>query len=364
MTGRLTQPLRPGRTRLPWRLLLPILALLLAAVPALAQAADPAPVAGQEDGQAVVLSTPLPQTQAMGQDLGLYLAPKIRRYLHSHTTYQFGTPEDARINPLSRLEFPLNSWWGGLEMSVRQPGWAVNLELMTNLSHQTDGGKFKDSDWLEPGRLMIYDEQNCRMERSFTVDMNADFSVAERLGLPKGLDLRPTLGARWQRFTLVAHDGYQDALGPDGKWSTQYLFVGDSIWFRQDYVMGYVGLKLMADLPAVWPQGAGGQRTQAFLQGDWGPVAGQNKDRHLLRGDRVTLESTRGDAWHLALGLKVPVGGWGAVTASCDYLRIRTTGDHRMISDEDGYAVDETWSDGVKVWSDQIAFSLAWEMDF
>jgi hypothetical protein len=318
--------------------------------------------AGHEGGQDAIISTPLNQTQAAGQDDGFFLAPKIKRYLHSHTSYQFGDPENLRVNPISRLEFPLNSWWGGLEMSWRKPGYALNVELMTNLSHQTDGGKFKDSDWLSPGRLMVYDEQNCRMERSFTFDMNADFSLAERLSLPKGLDLRPTLGARWQRFTLVAHDGYQDALGPDGKWSTDHLFVGDSIWFRQDFVQGYVGLKLMADLPAAWPQGPDGQRTQAFLQGDWGPVAGQNKDRHLLRGDRVTEESTKGDAWHLALGLKVPVGGWGAVTASCDYLRIRTTGDHYMFSSEDGQYVEESWSDGVKVWSDQIAFVLAWEI--
>jgi hypothetical protein len=336
------------------------LAILFAPAAALAQGA--LSEAGQEGGQDAVISTP--QTQTLGQDDGFYLAPKVKRYLHSHTTYQFGDPQNPRINPLSRLEFPLNSYWGGLEMSWRKPGYALNLELMTNLSHQTDGGKFKDSDWLAPGRLMVYDEQNCRMERSFTFDMNADFSLAERLSLPKGLDLRPTLGARWQRFTLVAHDGYQVALGPDGKWDTDYIFVGDSIWFRQDYVMGYLGLKLMADLPAIWPQGANGKRTQAFLQGDWGPVAGQNKDRHLLRGDRVTEESTKGDAWHLALGLKVPVGGWGAVNLSCDYLRIRTTGDHRWMDTEDGYAVDETWSDGVKVWSDQIAFSLAWEIEF
>lgn len=354
---RIAQP-RGSRARASWPLLLLTLSILFAPATALAQDA------ALDAGQGAVPLTSLPQTQALGQDDGFYLAPKIKRYLHSHTSYQFGTPETPLINPLSRLEFPLNSWWGGLEMSVRKPGWAVNLELMTNLSHQTDGGKFKDSDWLAPGRLMVYDEQNCRLERSFTVDLNADFSVAERLGLPKGLDLRPTLGARWQRFTLVAHDGYQDALGADGKWSTEYLFVGDSIWLRQDYVMGYVGLKLLADLPAVWPQGANGQRTQAFLQGDWGPVAGQNKDRHLLRGDRVTLESTKGDAWHLALGLKVPVSDLGAVSVSCDYLRIRTTGDHYMFVSEEGQYLEESWSDGVKVWSDQIAFSLAWEIDF
>lgn len=295
-----------GRCPAAWPALL-ILALTLLLWPAPAPAQD------------VSTATAPGQLQSPGQDDGFFIAPKLKRYLHSHTSYQFGDPYDSRINPLSRLEFPLNSWWGGLEMSWRQPGYALNLELMTNLSHQTDAGKFKDSDWEEPGRLTIYDEQNCRMERSFTLDMNADFSLAEKLSLPRGLDLRPVLGWRWQRFTLVAHDGYQQSLKPDDGWSTDYLFIGDSIWFRQDFVQGYVGVKLLAELPAVWPQGPGGKRTQAFLQGDWSPAAGQNKDRHLLRaGDRVTEESTKGDAWHLALGIRVPIRDLGTVSLGCD----------------------------------------------
>ncbi len=345
MLGGLIDCLGEGRARGAWPALL-TLALALVFTPLSVPAQETAPG----------------QLQTAAQDDGFFIAPKIKRYLHSHTSYQFGDPDNKAINPLSRLEFPLNSWWGGLTMSWRKPGYALNLEAMTNLSRQTDAGKFKDSDWEEPGRLMVYDEQNCRMERSFTLDFNADFSLAEPLALPRGLDIRPVVGWRWQRFTLVAHDGYQDALGTDGQWKTQFIFVGDSIWFRQDYVQGYAGVKILADLPAAWPRGPGGQRTQAFLQGDWGPVAGQNKDRHLLRGDRVTEESTKGDAWHLGLGLKVPVSDLGAVSLSCDYLRIRTTGDHFMASSEDGPYVEEAWSEGVKVWSDQIAFVLAWEI--
>ena len=336
-----------GRAAFAWPALLTLaLALVLAPAPAPAQETAPG------------------QFQAIAQDDGFFIAPKLKRYLHSHTSYQFGDPFDKNINPLSRLEFPLNSWWGGLTMSWRKPGYALNLEAMTNLSRQTDAGKFKDSDWEEPGRLTIYSEDNCRMERSFTLDVNADFSLAESLALPKGLDLRPVVGWRWQRFTLVPHDGYQNVLEPDGGWQTQFNFIGDTIWFRQDYVQGYAGVKILADLPASWPRGSGGQRAGVFLQGDWGPVAGQNKDRHLLRaGDRVTEESTKGDAWHLALGIKVPVSDLGTVSLGCDYLRIRTTGDHYLYNDlGTGEPVEITFSDGVKVWSDQIAFVLAWEI--
>jgi hypothetical protein len=358
MPGKRIGGLRQGLARVVWPLLLLTLALPLAPATALAQ--DVGQVGAQDSAQ----QTAPGQLQTPGQDEGLFIAPKIKRYLHSHTSYQFGDPYDGRINPLSRLEFPLNSWWGGVEASWRKPGYALNLELMTNLSRETDAGKFKDSDWEEPGRLTTYDEGNCRMERSFTLDMNADFSLAEPLALPRGLDLRPVLGARWQRFTLVSHDGYQNSLQDDGGWKNDLVYVGDGLWFRQDYVMGYLGLKLTAELPAIWPQGPAGQRTQAFLQGDWGPVAGKNTDHHLLRaGNRVTQESTKGDAWHLALGLKVPAGGWGAVSLSCDYLRIRTTGDHYLYNDLGGDApLEFTFSDGVKVWSDQIAFVLAWEI--
>jgi hypothetical protein len=226
----------------------------------------------------------------------------------------------------------------------------------------------KDSDWentQKPQVTTTYSEGHCRMKPSLTLDGNLDYSLASHLGLPQGLDLRPVIGLRYQRYVFVTYDGLQSSLAPGtDTWVSDGYMAGEYIWFRQEFVQTYLGLRASAQFtpPRLVSQG---RQAEVSLQGDWAFVYGANRDHHLLRGDRITLEHTTGDAWHAALGLRVPVGQWGTLALSGDYLRIRTSGQHDWFpSAEDGGGAPESWDYGVDVWSDQCSLSLSLEIPF
>ncbi|MFH1057975.1 MAG: hypothetical protein V1797_04740 [Pseudomonadota bacterium] len=303
-----------------------------------------------------------------------YAAPTLKRLFRSHTSYEFGNPLDRRVSPLSRLEFPLNSWWGGVRLGARGPRLGLELEFLAALHGQDDIGTMRDSDWDDENHTRvktIYSESHTKLKESFTLDAKAAFSLREDLGLPAWLDLRPLLGVRWQRFTLVTHDGWQqqleaDPASPEGlAWGDYQPLPGDGIWFRQQYVHAYAGLMLTADLGRLGLGGPDrpGSGWQVSLQGDLAQVWGDNLDRHLLRaGNRETRERTQGYAWHTALSLRAPLWSWGSLTLTGDYLFIRTTGEHNLT--DDAHGIDFTFDYGVMVWSQQMSLSLALEIPF
>ncbi|MBI4799342.1 MAG: omptin family outer membrane protease [Desulfarculus sp.] len=297
---------------------------------------------------------------------GFYLSPKLRRLVKSHTSYEFGDPDAPRHSPLSRLEFPLDSWWGGLEVGYGHPDYSWRLELMTNISRDTDG-KFKDSDWERPhspGVLTTYSDARSRLKPSLTLDGSVDYSLRQHMRLPKGLDLRPVVGLRYQRYTFETYDGVQ-ITRPEGQddWRLDGVLGGEYIWFRQEYLQPYLGLRLSYGFEAPKTLSAS-RRVEIFLQGDWAYVIGDNRDHHLLRGDRITIEHTTGDAWHLSLGLKVPLGDLAFLGLSGDYLRIRTTGQHDYYAGDQEGGGHESWDYGVQVWSDQYSLTLFLEVPF
>ena len=310
------------------------------------------------------------QSAADDQAMGFFIAPQIKRFLRSHTSYQFGDPFHPNLNPLSRLEFPLNSWWAGVGLGLRGPRASLELELLAALPGQDGLGAMRDSDWDEashPKVRTIYSESKTRLKDSFTLDGKVTHAVGERLGLPAWLDLRPLVGVRWQRFVLVTHDGTQQTLDSDpgqpdqARWSYQEL-PGDGIWFRQEYLHAYLGAQLTVDLGRLG-LGRPGGGWRISLQGDLAQVWGQNQDRHLLRaGNRVTEERTQGHAWHTALSLRAPLAGWGALVASGEYMMIRTRGEHTL--DNPDFDIHLTFDRGVEVWSRQRSWSLAWEVEF
>ncbi len=312
---------------------------------------------------------PAAQATPDNEEMGFFIAPQIKRFLRSHTSYQFGDPENPNLNPLSRLEFPLNSWWAGVNLGLKGPNNSMELELLAGLPGQDDLGVMRDSDWEDPNRNKLrttYSETATRLKDSFTLDGKVSHSLRETLGLPVWLDLRPLLGVRWQRFVFVAHDGMQQTMVyVDGQptydqWQ-YYPLQGDGIWFRQEYLHAYLGAWLSADLGRLGlGRPDGGWRVG--VQADLAQVWGQNKDHHLLRGDRVTEERTQGYAWHTALDLRAPLGGWGSLVGRWDYMIIQTKGDHRWI--DPAYDVDQTWDYGVEVWSRQMSWSLALEIEF
>jgi len=276
------------------------------------------------------------------------VAANVKRLFNSHTSYEFGNPYPPKQSPLSRLEFDLDSWWGGLEVSRWTPRWSISLVALTNLTSGVDGIQ-ADSDWddeARPGVRDIYSESNLRLKPSYDVRASLDVSLASWLGLPTGLDLRPVGGVRWQRFDLVSFDGTQWETEPDGGTQVTPL-PGDNIRFKQTYWQYFIGLR------AAWqplPRKHPGFRVTG--QVDWAYVKGDNKDHHLLReGTRITEESTSGHAWHAALGLEAPLWPNLFLGLHAEYLNLKTTGSHRLYND--AFDIDMTLDNGVRVWSQQ-----------
>jgi hypothetical protein len=292
-----------------------------------------------------------------------FLAPKVKRLVRSYTSFQFGNPLQHQLNPLSRLEFPLNSWWGGVNLGVEGPRYRLEVELLAALPGQDDIGVMRDSDWEEPDHPQVtttYSETTVKLKDSFNLDGRFSMSLRNELSTPAWLDLRPLFGVRWQRYVFVTRDGVQQTLENDGSWSYEPLR-GETLWFRQQYLHAYLGLMLTADLGRLG-LGKPGHGWRVSLQGDLAHVWGENRDRHLLRQDRVTTERTEGYAWHAALNLRAPLGGWGALVMSADYMYIQTKGDHTL--DYPSRGINYTFDYGVKVWSQQIGLSLSLEVPF
>ncbi len=279
----------------------------------------------------------------------------VKRYFGSHTSYEFGNPYPPYQAPLSRLEFPINTWWAGGEFRRSFSRISAGVEILRNISEESDGS-FKDSDWdddANPSVKTIYSESGCRMEPSYMVRGDVDLKVADWLGLPVWFDLRPVVGVRWQRFKLVAHDGAQTLPAPP------ISFSGDAISFEQTYWQYFLGIRTAYDL---------GKHIKTLplkllCQLDWAYVDGDNSDHHLLRtGNRWTYETTRGEAWHASLGFKAALTKNINAGVEAEYLWIQTTGSHRWVNDY--YGVDMSWDNGVKVWSEQMSIMISLEYLF
>lgn len=97
-------------------------------------------------------------------------------------------------------------------MGYAEPRYSWRLELMTNISRDTDSGRMRDSDWentAQPGVKTTYSESHARLKPSLTLDGSVDYGLHQHLELPRGLDLRPLIGLRYQRYTFVSYDGEQ-----------------------------------------------------------------------------------------------------------------------------------------------------------
>lgn len=281
---------------------------------------------------------------------------KIRQFFDSHTSYEFGNPFPPYQTPLSRLEFPLNSRWGGFEGRIRRERFSLGLEALTNLSSEADG-KMSDSDWEDEENLdlrTIYSESYCRIDPSYVIRLDADMKVSDRLGLPPTIDLRPVIGFRWQYFRLVTHDGIQY------EWEEPPLpLPGDGIRFTQTYRQYFIGLKGDLDLSKHVPL----HSLNLLFQADWAYVQGDNTDFHQLReGRRFTIEKTSGQAWHGFLALKAGLRKNITFGLEFDYLCLSTTGSHRLLNEP--FDIDFTFHHGVKVWSRQASLSLNLEFLF
>src|SRR5512133_2977607 len=101
---------------------------------------------------------------------------RTKYFFRSHTSYEFGNPFPPYQTPLSRLEFPLSSWWAGASLRRDFSRFSAGVEIFRNLSPETEG-RMMDSDWDDgerPAQKTIYSESSCRMEPSYIVSGDVD----------------------------------------------------------------------------------------------------------------------------------------------------------------------------------------------
>jgi hypothetical protein len=280
----------------------------------------------------------------------LSLGLKTETFVASHTSYEFGNPFPPHQAPLSRLEFPMDSFWAGGKFRANFPRFSVGAEGLTNVSMDTPG-HMCDSDWDDPQRpyrKTIYSESKCRFMPSYIVRTDMDLKISDWVGQPSWLDLRPLVGFRWENFHFITHDGLQVYPG-SGEPPTP--LPGDGIDFKQTYWQYFTGARASLDLgkPSVL------NSLTMLFQLDWAYVDGENWDHHLLRGQRFTMEETSGDAWHGAAELSAGLTKEVSLSFAADFLMLSTTGSHRLLIPG---IIDYQFSNGVRVWSEQVSFSL------
>ncbi len=288
----------------------------------------------------------------------LSLGIKVKRLDNSHTSYEFGNPFPPYQTPLSRLEFPLDSWWAGGELRASFPRFSAGVEVLQSAQGNA-GGRMYDSDWEDadnPSRKTTYSVSRSRMEPSYMARADVDIKVSDWLGLPQWLSPRPLVGMRYHHFRMVVHNGVQYDLWGG---TPPALIPGNSIRFKQTYWQYFIGVRSGTDVGKY----AGISDLKLTTQFDWAYVEGSNEDKHLLReGDRLTYDDTYGHAWHASVGLKKGLLRNLFLGADFDYLRIDTTGSHRLVNRP--FRVDMSFSNGVKVWSEQKSISLSLEYRF
>lgn len=288
------------------------------------------------------------------------IAIKQKTLVNSHTSYEFGNPSPPHQQPLSRLEFPVDSVWGGVEIRKQFSRVSVGAGFLTTLSDQ-ETGRFKDSDWDDddtPSRLSIYGETSCRLNPSYQVEADVDLQVADLLHLPHGFDLRPVAGFRWQQLALVAHDGTQYDYTTPGLPPDMQSIVGDSIDFEQNWYQYFLGIRLGYE----WQRLPWLHRLKLQSQLDWSYVAGDNRDYHLLRpGHRITEEQTSGNGWHASLAAIWGITRNVDLGVEADYLRLETSGTHTLRYD---FSPAESSSAGVKAWSEQYGITMKAQFRF
>ena len=273
---------------------------------------------------------------------------EMKRLVASHTSYEFGNPEAPFTKPLSRLEFPVNTWWMNFDLRRTCPRWSVGAKA--GFSVNRNSNKFmKDSDWNSTENqdyLTNFSKSYCDVKSAFLIRGDVDVNISDWLRLPKSLEIRPLFAFQFQRFALMAHDGVQWNYGPN----TSEALDGNGISFRQDWYTYMIGLRgsYSKDL---------NKYVTIKLKGeaDWGPALGYNEDHHILRGDRFTYEHTSGSSLYFLTGLDMIVSKTITLGIGVDYLWIRTSGTHKWW--DPSVPADRSWSDGVHVWSDQLGLT-------
>jgi outer membrane protease len=272
-------------------------------------------------------------------------------FFASNTSYQFGDIDSGTDMPLSRLEFPINNLWMGIGLRRNFSRYSIGINALSSVMRNARG-RMKDSDWENPDDLSYrttFSLSANRVNYAIIAGGDIDIKVCDWLDFAPTLDIRPLIGFQWQKFSFTVHDGIQY----DYYYNTPPRDLpGNLCDFEQTYWQYFAGLRTRWDIGR--PLNLLAIKLLAEFHG--GYVTGYNKDHHLLRTDRYTFENTAGYCFYALLGLESQLTKNITLGTGVDYLMIRTEGKHNWRHGQ--FGIDETWSDGVKVYSDQIGINL------
>jgi hypothetical protein len=273
---------------------------------------------------------------------------EMKRLVASHTSYEFGANGGDFSRPISRLEFPVNTWWLNFDVRRTCPRWSVGGRAGFSVNRNSNNWMI-DSDWDSEGSehfLSDYSKGYDDIREALLFRGDVDVNISDWLRLPPSLELRPLFAFQFQRFYIVSHD--------DIAWSyakgTVSDLRGNTVSFRQDWYTYMIGMR-----------GSYSFNLSKYMtvkikgEADWGPAIGHSEDHHILRGDRFSYEDTLGNALYFLTGLDMTVSKTITMGIGIDYLWIRTSGTRR--SWDPSTNTNESWTDGVHVWSDQLGLT-------
>ena len=271
----------------------------------------------------------------------------LERFIASNTSYEIGDPAAPFTKPLSRLEFPVDTWWWNFDARRTCPRWSIGARAGFSANRNSNDW-MTDSDWATTSSgmnmLTTFSNNYCDVRGAFLFGGDVDVNISDWLRLPPSFELRPLFTFQYQRYSLMTHDGVQwnyDA-------GNSQPLNGDCISFRQDWYTYMIGLRgsynvKMSKNMAIKIKG----------EADWGPAFGYNADHHEQRaGDLWGYINSSGDAFYFLTGLDMIVSKTITIGVDVDYLGIRTSGTIHDVNQPEGR--DVWWSDDVKAWSDQL----------
>ncbi len=283
---------------------------------------------------------------ALMRQPGFYAIRGIRKFINSFASYQFPN-ESGSVDPLSRLESPIDQWFFGFQYRAIFSAVTLNAEVWFRLNEES-GLTFQDTDWGERGfpadQVTTFSQSNSLMEDGYYFDLNGDWQT-----LSYGrATLGPVGGYRMQCFRFMAYDGTQFSLGS----AVATPLAGDTIRNEYRFKDFYLGARSYMSLG----------RLGLVFQADYGWLTAYNFDHHLLRGELGGPLRGTGYSWHLCANVGAAV---------CQYVNLKLEYDFKRLvaqlcvlenHDEAGN-ITGVW-DGAKIWSDQQSIAVCAEMRF
>jgi outer membrane protease len=240
--------------------------------------------------------------------------------LSGYTRYNIKFPINETSNGLlvlegeSELEFPIDSYIGGLTASLGKRGhWSLGLSIFKNMTEDT--GKTTDIDLLtvqdqKTGEIergwIIYSESDTDMD-AFLMDLTGKFYIIKRAKTSLGL----VAGYRYQSFSFeVSNVAQEDAWGG-------YIFVpGKAATYDITYSVPCGGIAF-----DIRPSG----RFSMNLSAAYGWAFAEDEDDHILRSKRSTSKAD-GPFYSLKAEGRLSLSSRLYLLTAFEYLKIDTDG--------------------------------------